>query len=111
MQLSFAVFRSLSQHLCHGSSQSPWRSSDCHRGFCWWGEVGQFETQVARVRRVSHSGFKINCPGADQLLDLAVKGCIPSVVPTRIASSSVLPSVSPFSTYSRVRRIDFKIEG
>src|SRR6266536_1178960 len=38
------------------------------------------------------------------------KCCIPSAVPTRIASSSVLPSPSPFSTYSRVRNVDFKIE-
>src|SRR5450755_777769 len=37
------------------------------------------------------------------------KVCMPSCPPTRMASSKVLPSVSPFSTYSRVRKVDFSI--
>ena len=37
------------------------------------------------------------------------KYCMPSVVPSRMASRSVLPSPSPFSMYSRVRIVDFRI--
>ena len=37
------------------------------------------------------------------------KSCMPSIFPSRIASSSDLPSTSPVSMYSRVRGLDLSI--
>src|ERR1700733_6917854 len=37
------------------------------------GYVGQLEAKVARIGGIGHAGFKIDDPGADQLLNLSVK--------------------------------------
>ena len=61
----------------------------------WWRRTGRFPYRV--VRRGSASRFRSS------------KHCMPSLSPSRMASSRDFPSLSPLLTYSRVRSVDFRI--
>ena len=70
-------------------------------------EVRELHLQVAGVGRVEQRRDMAMTPSRTSCSISPSKYCMPSRAPSRIASSSVLPSPSPRSMYSRVRMVDF----
>ena len=71
--------------------------------------VGQFEAQVSGVGGVRERGFEFNLAVANHFFDFAVEVLHAFGVAVAHGIEQDLPSVSPFSTYSRVRMVDLRI--